>query len=263
MAVSRTPEKMDLAALYKSMTPEKVIEKKKSEGLESRDTMMKLFLAQLKHQGLDNVQDVTKMTTQLAQMSQVQQANVTNDKLDNIIDLLKSSKQFEAAALLDKKIIAPGDKIKFENCQVDNVDNKTNLTFDKIKGKIELPKLPLGMDKLPQKYTEVKLRVTTLDDREITTLKFGPQESAAKVPFEFTNLEGVLLEHLNDEQLNAVLSGDIKIQATGLSGGKTHEGKTYVGTKISSVLIDGKNYKVSGSNNSETVNITDLNEIYE
>jgi flagellar hook assembly protein FlgD len=253
--------KAERAELFQRANLPKV-EENKRDSIHSTASMMQLFITQIKNQNpMEENQDPTKMIAQLAQMSQVEHASKTNEKLDKVIELLKSSKQFEAASLLDKNIIAPGDNIKLDNFHIDRNDDKVNLKFDKIKGKIELPKIPVGEGQKAKRYSEVKLKITTLDKKEIATIKLGPQASGAVVPFELTKLENINLKNLSDQQLNAILSGKIKVKAQGISGNHPFEAQTHVGTKISSVAIDGQDYVVSGDG-SKKIKVTDLNEIY-
>jgi flagellar hook assembly protein FlgD len=261
---SMIDNKVDNEALFKALNGKKNEPvAKRNGGLGDSQTMMKLFMTQIKCQDpMGDKQDPTAMITQLAQMTQVEEATKSNAKLDNIVELLKSSKQFEAASLLSKKIIAPSNTVKLDNCDIKTENGKTNLSFDKLRGKIELPAIASSTHEKPKNYDQVQLKISLFDGREVGSMLLGSQASGATVQFDINKLENINVAAMSEADLAMIHAGEFKVAGQGLFNGAWNNGVTSVGTKISSVLIDGKDFVVSGDGSSK-VKISDLNEIYE
>jgi flagellar basal-body rod modification protein FlgD len=80
-----------------------------------RDAFLKMFMAQLQHQDPLNPMEGTEFTAQIAQFSSLEQLYNVNDNLESIEGLQSEVGRFEALNLMDKEILARGNRLTLDS----------------------------------------------------------------------------------------------------------------------------------------------------
>jgi flagellar basal-body rod modification protein FlgD len=88
---------------------------KTNEATEQQARFLKLLTAQLKNQDPLAPMDNTQMTSQLAQISTVDGIERMNMTLKSLSDGTQSAQSVQAAALLGKGVLVPGDKMQLKS----------------------------------------------------------------------------------------------------------------------------------------------------
>src|SRR5690625_188872 len=78
---------------------------------ETQDRFLTLLITQLRNQDPLDPMDNSQITTQLAQLSTVQGINQLNETLLEISGQMDVSQSMQAAMLVGKEVLVPGDKV--------------------------------------------------------------------------------------------------------------------------------------------------------
>lgn len=125
---------------------------------ETQDRFLTLLITQLRNQDPLDPMDNSQITTQLAQLSTVQGINQLNETLLSISGQMDVSQSMQAAMLIGKEVLVPGDKVL--------------LGSDPANGEVKTA-TPFGVDLMsPAEKTEVQIydkagklvRTLTLED---------------------------------------------------------------------------------------------------
>ncbi|WNL38869.1 flagellar hook assembly protein FlgD [Halomonas sp. PAMB 3232] len=83
-----------------------------SQSQEMRDSFMTLLITQLQNQDPMNPMDNSEMTSQLAQINTVSGIEQLNDTLNGITQQMDAGRALQAAGLIDKSVLVPGNNVK-------------------------------------------------------------------------------------------------------------------------------------------------------
>lgn len=95
---------------------------------ETQDRFLTLLITQLRNQDPLDPMDNSQITTQLAQLSTVQGINQLNETLLEISGQMDVSQSMQAAMLVGKEVLVPGDKVLLGS-DPDNANVKTATPF--------------------------------------------------------------------------------------------------------------------------------------
>src|SRR5690625_673442 len=95
---------------------------------ETQDRFLTLLITQLRNQDPLDPMDNSQITTQLAQLSTVQGINQLNETLLEISGQMDVSQSMQAAMLVGKEVLVPGDKVLLGS-DPDNPEVKTATPF--------------------------------------------------------------------------------------------------------------------------------------
>ncbi|HDZ47880.1 hypothetical protein LCGC14_0150910 [marine sediment metagenome] len=163
---------------------------------ELRESFMTLLITQLQNQDPLNPMDNAEMTSQLAQINTVSGIEQLNDTLNGITQQMDAAKTLQAAGLIDKAVLVPGNNVMVS---VDP-ENGTYAT-------------PFGIE-LAKPAENVEVTVTNRSGEVVYTRDLGPvaagvesfswggvtndggsvAEGAYRVSFKATDAEGNALE---------------------------------------------------------------------
>ena len=88
-----------------------IVSAKKDTGEELRENFMTLLVTQLKNQDPMNPMQNAEMTSQLAQINTVSGVESLNKTMQGITGQLEASQHLQAAALIDKGVVVPGQRV--------------------------------------------------------------------------------------------------------------------------------------------------------
>lgn len=179
----------------------------KDTSAELRENFMTLLVTQLKNQDPMNPMQNAEMTSQLAQINTVSGVETLNQTMQGITGQLQASQNIQAAALIDKGVVVPGQRVLLGT---------------------EGAGTPFGIE-LESPASAVKANIVGASGELIREIDLGAKTAgvhtfewdgtglggermppgAYRVNFEATNNEGALIGHesLHYAVVNGVISG--------------------------------------------------------
>lgn len=113
----------DPSAVYASLNGKSAGSTAAASQQEIQDRFLTLLVAQLKNQDPLNPLDNAQVTTQLSQISTVTGLEKLNTTLSNLFDIYDTGQSMQAAGMIGKLVLVPGDKIALsEGVAVAGVD---------------------------------------------------------------------------------------------------------------------------------------------
>lgn len=129
---------------------------------ETQERFLTLLITQLKNQDPLNPLDNAEVTSQIAQLSTVNGITQLNNTLLALSGQLDVSQSMQAAALIGKGVLVPGEKIKLGTSNDDpSVREATPFGIDLISG-----------------ASEITVTIVDANGKAVRTIKVDPQDSA-------------------------------------------------------------------------------------
>jgi len=132
---------------------------------ETQERFLTLLVTQLQNQDPLNPMDNAQVTSQIAQLSTVNGITQLNNTLLALSGQLDVSQSMQAAALIGKGVLVPGEKIKLGTSAADPAAREAT---------------PFGID-LMSGASEITVTIVDANGKAVRKLELDPQESAGVI----------------------------------------------------------------------------------
>ncbi|XKH60282.1 flagellar hook assembly protein FlgD [Halomonas sediminis] len=197
-----------------------------SQSDELRESFMTLLITQLENQDPLNPMENAEMTSQLAQINTVSGIEQLNDTLNGITAQMNAGQTLQAAGLIDKAVLVPGDTVKVHSDDEGGVyATPFGIELDRPAENVQLSVTSQSGEVVYEKSLgAVRAGVESFSWNGTTTDGDPVTDGSYKVSYKATDAEG---ESLQSDALNYALvngitpadeNGSVKLDLGGVYG---------------------------------------------